>query len=315
MPDVMPALDDLELFVRVAERGAFAQVARELGVPTSTVSRAVARLEEALKVRLLQRTTRSLRTTGEGQALYARAAPALLALKEAVRETETGETEPRGRLRLTAPADVGAALVADVVAEFTAAHPEVTVEACLSNRVVNLVQEGFDVALRAGRLADSSLIARRIGGLESHLFASPDYLKRHAAPRSPADLERHELVLFRARNGSAVWKLEGPRGQASTQVHGRIEGDDFLFVREAVRAGAGIGLMPRLICARELSDGSLVRVLPSWEERGAVLHFVYPSARHPAAKVTAFRDFVVRRFGTVLPPSERRGSPDGGALR
>jgi len=311
-------LDDLVLFSRVVELGAFAKVARERGVPTSTVSRAVARLEAALDVRLVHRTTRVLRTTADGAALHQRALPALRELKEAVTSTAAAEHEPRGRLRITAPTDLGAAFVADVVSEYVAAHPSVSVEVSLTQEVVDLVKEGFDVALRAGRLTDSSLVARRVGGLESQLFASPAYLKRRGAPSSVKDLLRHDLVLFRAIDGGSSWTLDGPRGEVKLDVKGRVGGDDFLFVRAAALAGAGIALMPRVICASELRDGRLVRVLEPWESRASALYFVYPTARHVPAKVTAFRDFLLARFTEPHAgrgAAERRGSRRGASVR
>jgi len=301
------ALDDLALFSRVVELGSFAELARELGVPTSTVSRAVARLEAEMEVRLLHRTTRTLRTTAEGAALYARVQPALATLRTALRDAATSETEPRGPLRITAPTDLGATLVADMLCEFTAAYPGVSVEVSLTQRVVDLVREGFDLALRAGRLRDSSLVARRVGSLTAQLFASPRYLERRGTPRTLADLRGHDLILFRGRDGVANWKLKrGARESVTVEAHGRISGDDFLFVRESVIAGAGIGLMPRLICARALGEGDLVQVLEPWEEQGGNLAIVYPSSRHVPAKVTAFRDFLVRQFPETARETPRR---------
>jgi len=303
------ALDDLATFAKVVELGSFAELARELGVPTSTVSRAIARLESDMQVRLFHRTTRSLRTTAEGAALYARVQPALGTLHAALRDVETSESQPKGLLRITAPTDLGATLVADMVGEFTTAHPDVSVDVSLTQRVVDLVREGFDLALRAGRLRDSSLVARRVGVLSAQLFASPRYLERRGIPHAPADLREHDLVLFRGRDGVTTWKLRrGSREVTSFDARGRVSGDDFLFVREAVIAGAGIGLMPRLICTRALGDGDLVRVLAAWEEQGSDLSVVYPSSRHVPAKVTAFRDFVLRQFRDMAGEPPKRGS-------
>jgi DNA-binding transcriptional LysR family regulator len=300
-------LDDLALFSRVVELGSFAALARELGVPTSTVSRAVARLEAEMQVRLLHRTTRTLRTTTEGAALFARVQPALTTLRTALRDAATSESEPRGPLRITAPTDLGATLVADVLCEFCAAFPGVSVEVSLTQRVVDLVREGFDLALRAGPLRDSSLVARRVGTLTAQLFASPRYVERRGTPRSLAELREHELVLFRGQSGIANWKLgRGARESVSFEAHGRIAGDDFLFVREAVIAGAGIGLMPRLICARAIEEGDLLQVLEPWAAQGSSLAVVYPSSRHVPAKVTAFRDFVLRQFPQTARESPRR---------
>jgi DNA-binding transcriptional LysR family regulator len=169
-------LNQVSMFVRVVDRGGFAAVGRELGVPTSTVSRAVARLEETLSTPLLTRTTRNLRPTAEGRAFYQEAAPALASLARAARGIEPADRAPRGKLRVTAPNDIGATFLADVVVEFTARHPHVQVETVLTTRTLDLVAEGIDVALRAApKLADSSLIAKKLGSLQDGLYASPDF--------------------------------------------------------------------------------------------------------------------------------------------
>jgi DNA-binding transcriptional LysR family regulator len=291
-------LNDLAVFVRVVEHGGFAKAARELRVPTSTVSRTVARLEESVGARLLQRTTRNVQQTAEGRALFESVAPALASLVHAARNVEGADPEPRGRLRITAPNDLGTTFVADVVAAFTAKYPNVEVECELTSRLVNLVQEGFDLAIRAGRLVDSALVVRRVGELEAQMFASPAYVERHGLPESLAALADHPCVLFRPREGAATWRLQrGAAGEpVDVVVHGRIGCDDFSFVRAAVLAGAGIGLFGLVLGQKDVEEGRLVRVLPQYAMRGTSLHIVYPSARHVPSRVTAFRDFVVAAF-------------------
>jgi DNA-binding transcriptional LysR family regulator len=292
-------LNDLAVFVRVVEQGGFAKAARELRVPTSTVSRTVARLEEAVGARLLQRTTRSVQQTDEGRALFESVAPALASLVHAARSIESPDTEPRGKLRITAPNDLGSTFIAKVAAGFVAKYPQVEVEFELTPRVVNLVQEGFDLAIRAGRLVDSALVARRVGDVGAQLFASPAYLERHGTPESLADLADHACVLFRPRDGSATWNLEHAATGETVEVivRGRLGGDDFSFIRTAVLAGAGIGLVPRVLTHQDVTDGSLVRLLPDYAMRGGgAFHIVYPSSRHIPARVTAFRDFLIEAF-------------------
>jgi DNA-binding transcriptional LysR family regulator len=286
-------LNDIALFVKVIEKGGFAKAAREADLPTSTVSRAVARLEETLGSRLIHRTTRSVSPTEEGRALYERSAAPLQQLEAATRVGELGRGQPRGTLRLTAPPDLGTAFLADAIVDFTARYPTVSVDMVLSNRTVNLVEEGFDLALRAGgKLGASSMVARKITTLEMQLFAAPSYIERHGVPTKLGELGKHALVLFRPRDGHAEWKLSGPDGSENVDVTGRIGCDDFNFVRSSALAGGGVALMPRLIVAHDLSAGRLLRVLPAYEMRGAALYLVYPSARQLPARVSAFRDFL-----------------------
>jgi DNA-binding transcriptional LysR family regulator len=301
-------LDDLAVFVRVVERGAFAAVARELKAPTSTVSRAVARLEARAGVRLLHRTTRHMKPTTEGRELYAAVAPALSTLRAAARAIEPASPKPRGRLRVTAPTDLSTGFLAEVIVAFAERHPLVQLDFSLTNRQSNLVEEGLDVAVRATvDLGDSSLVARKLGEIEHRLYASPRYLERRGAPATLGDLDGHPLVVFRAKDLSRTWALEGPSGEASVPVRGRIGGDDFTFVRAMVVAGAGIGLLPQLNCAADEASGRLVRVLPEYHARGATLYVVYPSTRSVPARVTAFRDYLVEAFASLA--SGRARSP------
>ena len=290
-------LDDLGLYVRVVERGGFAGAARELGTPTSTVSRAIARLESTTGVRLLHRTTRSMRPTSEGRELYASVAPAITTLRSAARSIEPVTRKPRGRLRVTAPNDLCANFLAPVIVAFMERHPLVQLDFALSNQHTNLVDEGFDVAVRAAEhLGDSSLVARKLGEIEQRLYASPGYLERHGAPASIDDLQHHRCVVFRAKELARTWALRGAAGDASVLVRGRVGGDDLSFVRGIVLAGGGIGLLPHINSAADEAAGRLVRVLPDLRMRGASLYIVYPTARNVPARVTAFRDFVIEAF-------------------
>jgi DNA-binding transcriptional LysR family regulator len=292
-------LDDLAVFVRVVEQGGFAAAARALGTPTSTVSRAIERIEARAGVRLLHRTTRHLRPTSEGRDLYASVASAVSTLRTAAQGLEPSTRQPRGRLRVTAAGDLCANFLADVVVAFAERHPLVQLDFAVTSKHENLVDGGFDVAVRAiVDLADSSLVARKLGELEHRLYASPRYLQRRGAPATLGDLEEHHLVVFRAKELARTWTLRSAAGDASVPVRGRIGGDDFTFVRAMVVAGGGIGLLPHLNCAADEASGRLVRVLPEFHARGATLYVVYPSAKNVPARVTAFRDFVVAAFAS-----------------
>jgi DNA-binding transcriptional LysR family regulator len=292
-------LDDLAVFVRVVDCGGFAGAARELGVPTSTVSRAIERLESGSRVRLLQRTTRHMKPTSEGRDLYAAVVPAVSALRAAARTLEPATRQPRGRLRVTAPNDLCSSFLANVVVAFAERHPLVDLDFSLTNQHANLIDEGFDVAVRAtGDLGDSSLVARKLGELELRLYASPQYVERRGAPATWKDLAGHQCVVFRGKDLERTWALRSSSGEAGVAVRGRVGGDDLLFVRSMIVAGAGIGLLPHINAAGDEASGRIVRVLPEWHARGASLYVVYPSSKNVPARVAAFRDFVVAAFAS-----------------
>ena len=292
-------LDDLAIFVRVVERGGFASAARELKVPTSTISRAIGRLESTSGVTLLQRTTRAVRPTAEGRDLFANVAPAVTTLRGAAHALEPATRKARGRLRVSAPNDFAVNFLADVIVAFTERYPLVQLDFSLTNHHSNLVDEGFDVAVRAAvRLRDSSLVARKLGELQQRFYASPKYLQTQGAPRTLDDLKDHRCVVFRANELVRNWTTRGPSGETNTEVHGRIGGDDFSFVRAIVIAGGGIGLLPDINCVADEASGKLVRVLPELYARGATLYLVSPAMRNVPARVTAFRDFVIEAFET-----------------
>ncbi len=284
-------LNLLAVFEAVARTSSFSAAAKELRLPKSSVSRGVARLEAELGVQLLIRTTRQVSITAAGTALYDRMAPLLRSMNAALGELPEREEEPSGTLRVTAPVDLGVTLLAEVVSRYTARYPAVSVDLHLTGRVVDLVAERFDVALRVGmKLEDSSLVVRRVTPIVLRVFASPLYLARRGTPRSEPDLAGHEWVVF--RSGPQKLRLTGGR-EAAAGTHGRIECDDLLFVRDAVRAGAGLGLLPEFLADPEVVAGTLVRVLPRFERQAGQLHVVTPAAKHVPRKVTAFRDLVV----------------------
>jgi DNA-binding transcriptional LysR family regulator len=284
-------LNLLTVFEAVARTSSFSAAAKELGIPKSSASRGVARLENELGLQLLFRTTRQVSLTEAGTALYDRVTPLLRSVKSALGELPEREETPSGTLKITAPVDLGVLFLAEVVTRYTARYPAVSADLHLTGRVVDLVAEGFDVALRvAARLEDSSLIVRRAAPVLFHLFASPLYLARRGTPRSEEDLADHEWVAF--RGGPQHIRVTGPR-QAPAGRAARIVCDDLLFVRDAVRSGAGIGLLPTFVAENDVVAGRLVRILPRYERPAGHLHIVTPAAKHVPRKVTAFRDLVL----------------------
>lgn len=294
--------NDLALFTRVVERGSFSDAARAAGLPKSSVTRGIARLEKELGVRLIQRTTRQRGVTDAGRELYERVRGAVGALEEAADAVREHGKEPRGIVRVTAPVDASMMSLPEAMVRFTRKYPSIHVEVLVANRVVDLVAEGVDLAIRAGRLADSTLVARKVGQTTAGLFASKGYLDQRGRPKKVADLAGHDCVLFRGRTGKAAWVLDGPRGQESVEVTGVLGSDDFSFNARAISAGVGIGVLPLFIGARCTAVAEeLERVLPKHEVGpGAPLHVVMPSASFVPARVTVVRDFLVQHLSTLL---------------
>ncbi len=296
-------LNKISVFSKVVEAGSFTAAAQHLGLPKSSVSRAVKQLEEELGVRLLHRTTRQLRLTDAGRLYHDRASRAIAGLEDARAAVSASEREPHGTVRLTAPADLAARLLAPIVTRFVREHPAIHVDLVLTNRYVDLVQEGIDLALRAGRLQDSSLIVRPLGLASGGLFASPAYLRRRGTPKRPADLAKHDCILFRPQSGDHTrWALVGPKGPVAVEVSGPLSVDDFSFVFHAVTEGAGIGVLPSGGCAR---IARLERVLPDHSMRGVPLQLVYPSARFLPHRVVLLRDAIT---STLLAEDESRAA-------
>jgi DNA-binding transcriptional LysR family regulator len=283
-------LNLLAIFEAVARTSSFSAAARELGLPKSSVSRGVARLEGELGVQLLFRTTRQVSLTAAGTTFYDRLTPLLKSVKAAVGEVPGAEEEPSGTLRVTAPVDLGVLFLADVVTRYTARYPAVSVELQLTGRLVDLVAESFDVALRvAAKLEDSSLMVRRATPIVLQLFAAPSYLARRGTPRTEEEFGEHEWVVFRP----GAQRLRAPRDAPGVGSSGRIVSDDLLFVREAVSRGAGIGFLPTFIVGQDVIAGRLVRVLPRYERSAGHLHIVTPASKHVPRKVSAFRELVL----------------------
>ncbi|UJR78573.1 LysR family transcriptional regulator [Sandaracinus amylolyticus] len=283
-------LHRVAIFVKVVDERGFTAAARALDLPKSSVSRAVALLEQELGARLLRRSTRTVALTEAGAAFYERASRGLAAIAEAREVVVDLEATLSGPIRVTTAVDAGVWLLAPIIGAFIAQHPDVLVDVVLTGRVVDLVEEGIDLALRAGPIRDDTLVARRLPAVDFALVASRAYLDAHGAPKRVADLARHRCVLFRGVHGRATWTLEGPRGEESLEVRGAVNADDFTFAHHAVAAGAGIGLLPAFV---GITGGDVVRVLPKHSAPGAPFHLVYPSARYVPRRVAMFRDFLL----------------------
>jgi DNA-binding transcriptional LysR family regulator len=282
--------------VSVVNAESFTAAAEKLGIPKSSVSRSVAQLEEELGVRLLQRTTRKLSLTEAGQAFYQRAQPAMLGLEEAEAEVTATRQDPRGTIRMTAPVEMGHVLIPKLVVEFTQKYPKVHISLSLTQRIVDLVAEGFDLALRAGKLDDSTLVARKVLTTELGLYAAPSYLERRGRPKALSELARHDCVLFHARSARASWVMIGPQGEETVEVTGPVESDALFFVNATAIEGAGIALLPHELAEASVRAGNLERVLPQYAHAGGSCYLVMPSNRLIPSHVLLFRDFLLERI-------------------
>lgn len=300
-------LNHVSTFARVVQDGSFTAAARSLGLPKSSVSRSVAQLEEDLGIRLLQRTTRKLHLTDAGATFYERVARALGDITDATSAASESQESLKGTVRLTAPVDFGVWALAPMLSRFVRRHPEVKVDLVLTGRMVDLVGEGIDLAVRAGKLRDSSLIARRIGDLRSVIYASPKYLGRRGEPKTIEELTSHDCVMFRPMNGRDAWALKNQAGEErEIEVSGALGADDLSFVRKATISGAGLGLLPEFLCGCAEASGLLVRVLRDWEFSGAILHLAYPSARFVPQRVVVLREFLMKELGKMSAVCDRR---------
>jgi DNA-binding transcriptional LysR family regulator len=292
-------LNHIATFIRVVETRSFTAAAQALGVPKSSVSRSLARLEEELGARLLQRTTRKLSLTDAGHAYFARVQTLMSGIDEANAEVSELGQSAHGTVRVTAPVDLGVLVLADILVQFSLQYPKIHVDLVLTSRMVSLVEEGFDIALRAGKLTDSSLVARKLAVSEFGVFAAKAYLKKHPAPQHPTDLAQHDCILFRGSKGRSTWTLSGPDGQHDVNVGGVISVDDMAFVKRAARGGLGIALLPLFGSSEEATASGLVRVLPQYSQRGAPIHLVMPSAQFVPTRVALLRDFIIEGAKTV----------------
>lgn len=288
-------LNALVLFAKVVEKQSFVGAARALGVPKSTVSRKVAELEERLGARLLVRTTRAVRLTEAGRSYYDRATRIVADAEEAdALVRDAGET-PVGHVRITTTMAFAERWVAPRMAEFHRQYPRVSVEVLATDRRVDLVGEGFDLAVRAGKLDDSSLIARRLGPAGLMVVASPAYVGARGVPRTVEDLRGHDCLLLGTGISGHQWRLSGPEGPVTVAVTGPLVANDIAILHRACVAGLGITRLPRFVIAEDLAAGRLVEVLPGTSPSDAGVYVVYPGGRQLPGKVRAFLDFFVDR--------------------
>lgn len=283
----------LEAFVKVVQTGSFTHAAEALETQKAHLSRVVSGLERQLGARLLARTTRSLSLTEIGREFYERAVGILAAADEARRVVQQAQGEPRGTLRLTCGVEFGMIAVSSWIDRYLAGHPEVRVEADFTGRVVDLVHEGFDLAIRVGPLGESTLVARRLGELRYGLVASPAYLARRRAPAQPDELRDHDVLAFAGGSHQSIWTLLRGTEPRRVTLAPRLKANNVFAIRDAAIADLGIAQLPQVVADPVLRDGRLVPVLADWAPPPVPVHAVFASARYLTPKVRAFIDLAV----------------------
>jgi DNA-binding transcriptional LysR family regulator len=289
----MDRFQELNVFAAVVDAGSFVGAAEALEMSKPAVSRHVAELESRLGVRLLQRTTRRLSLTEEGEVFYARASEVLASLQEAESEITSRTGKAAGQLKVSAPVSFGLLHLAPLWAGFMARHPDVVLDLTLSDRMVDLVEEGFDIAIRIARLPSSSLVSRKLSSTRLVLCATPRYLKTHGTPKTPAELARHTVLAYSLLSSGESWEFDGPQGHASVKVNPRLRTNSGDTCRAVALQHLGIIIQPSFLVADELRSGALVEVMPQYRSLEFGIYAVYPSRKHVLPKVRLLIDYLV----------------------
>ncbi|MFT4183755.1 MAG: LysR substrate-binding domain-containing protein [Rhizobium sp.] len=293
----MDKLAGMRIFVKAVETGSISSAAIELQISSQLAGKQIRALEDGLGVKLLARTTRRQSLTDSGQVFYERAKNILAEMDVAEALMAETRSEPRGRLRISAPVTFGSHALAPALSDYLRRHPEVSVDLNLTNRNVDLVEEGFDVVFRAGDLPDSSLIAKRLAPYHLILCAAPAYLRSASGLQTPQDLVEHECLIFTHSSLRTHWSFVGPEGRVTVPIIGRFCANSGEALRAAALSGMGILFQPHELVASELSAGRLVRLLPEYEPPPRALHALYASDRQMTPKLRSFLDFATEKFG------------------
>lgn len=292
----MDRLDDMLAFIKVVDARSFTAAAARLGLSKSVVSRRLAELEDRLGARLLNRTTRKLSLTEVGQAFYERCTRIIADLEEAERAVGDLHGAPRGRLRLNAPVSFGRLHLAPAIVAFAESYPAIEIDVDLNDRYVDLLEDGYDMAVRIGRLRDSSLVARKLAPCRRAVVASPAYLERFGVPETPEDLTRHNCLLYTNAPTAEQWQFGDGDNLRSVKVGGSMRANNGDLTCAAAVAGLGVAILPTFLCGAALATGDLVRLDLPLHAPDTAVYAVYPQNRHLSSKVRAFVDFLAARF-------------------
>ncbi|QGY32308.1 LysR substrate-binding domain-containing protein [Pantoea cypripedii] len=293
----MDRLTCMHTFIRIVEAGSISSAADELGQSSQLTGKQLRALEQSLGIQLISRTTRSQSLTDGGRTFYESARVILAEVDEAEALIAETRAMPKGNLRISAPITFGSQLLAAELPGYLRQNPEISLELCLSNRTVDLVEERFDAVFRTGELPDSQLIARRLKPYRMVMCAAPSYLETAPALKVPEELSRHQCLIFTHTTMRTEWRFTGPVGQHNVQVAGRFKTDNSEALREAALAGLGIILQPLQLLSADIEAGRLTRLLPDFEPIGRPVHVLYAQDRRMTPKLRSFLDFCISRFG------------------
>lgn len=302
----MDNINEMQVFARVVDAGGFSSAARSLNLSPSAVSKQITRLEDRLGVRLLTRTTRRLNLTEEGDAFYHRVKRILSDIEEAEQAVSLSKTAPRGHLRVTSSVAFGETQLAPIMPEFLDRYPEVTLELNLSDGVVDLVEEGMDVAVRQGKLSNSAMVARKLAENRRRIVAAPAYVERFGTPQEPDDLHHYNCICLSGHPHLNEWPFRMPDGRRMTvRAAGNILVNNGQTMYDLLLSGLGIARAAEFLVGEDLKSGRLVEVLPDFlEDEMSPIHAVYPDPRHLSPKTRAFIDYLVEKL-TPVPPWEK----------
>jgi len=287
---------EMQTFNAVVEAGSFVKAANALGISNAAVSRYVVDMETRLGVRLLHRTTRRLSLTEEGQVFYARSKELLAELQEAEDEITSRREAASGLLRINAPVTFGILHLAPLWGAFKALHPKVSLDVTLADRLVDLVEEGYDVAIRIAALENSSLVSRKLATTRIVLCASPQYLAQHGTPQHPGELANHAIISYSYRSAKDEWTFTGPQGPVSVRTKPCIHTNNGDTCRAAALAHQGVILQPTFLVGQDLANGTLVELMPDYRSEELGIYAVYPTRKHVSAKVRALIEFLATHF-------------------
>lgn len=292
----MDKFQEMRVFAAVVDAGSFVGASDSLDMSKPAVSRHVADLETRLGVRLLHRTTRKLSLTEEGEVFYARCRELLGNIEEAEAEITSRSGQATGQLKVSAPVSFGLLHLAPLWAEFMARHPKVVLDLTLSDRMVDLVEEGFDVAVRIARLPSSSLVSRRLSSTRMILCASPAYLKTHGTPRQPSELAGHAILAYSLLSMGDSWEFEGPQGPVAVKVEPRMRSNSGDTCRAVALRHQGLVIQPSFLVGDDVKSGALVELMPDYRSIEMGIYAMYPTRKHVLPKVRLLIDYLVDAF-------------------
>jgi len=295
-------LNEINIFIKVVEIGSFIGAARALDIPKSTVSAKVSSLEERLGITLIKRTTRKLHITDIGQEYYEQCRSALTQISEAEKQVTLDQSIPSGLLRLSAPIELGNALLPSVILEFKKKFPQVSLEVILTDRNVDFIAERIDLGIRVGTLKDSSLIAKKLGNIYFAPFVGPKYLKNHPTPKTPKDIEQHHTIVFSPIGEK--WDFISQSNSQTIKVDCSTEINDLNLIKSLTTSGLGIALLPTFHCLNEAKSGKLVRILKKWRSQERPVHIIYPSQKFISPKIRSFIDLATDTLKASLETAE-----------